>query len=252
MNKMIIGMVHLKALPTAPNNKYSVKEIINFALEDLRELEKGGVEYAIIENFFDTPYSNNPDLETIVAMAYIIGYIKDKTAIKLGVNIHATSGPEEMILASICDLDFIRSETFVDIRVNQSGIMNSMCSQLTRKKKQLNSKVKIFADVNVKESLPFIYKDIEISVNDAINSGTDAIILTGLETGKSPSVDDVKKVKELCGSVPLLIGSGVNKKNISDYLEYAQGVIVGSSLKKDGLLDNNVDSKKVKELINSI
>ncbi|MFT5491262.1 MAG: putative TIM-barrel enzyme, partial [Limisphaerales bacterium] len=43
-------------------------------------------------------------------------------------------------------------------------------------------------------------------------------------------------------------GSGVDAKNVEKLLPFANGVIVGSSLKVKGKLDNPVDEKRVKAL----
>jgi predicted TIM-barrel enzyme len=46
-----------------------------------------------------------------------------------------------------------------------------------------------------------------------------------------------------------LLGSGVTVQNAPDYLEAADGFIVGSSLKKDGKLANPVDPRRVAALV---
>ena len=43
------------------------------------------------------------------------------------------------------------------------------------------------------------------------------------------------------------MGSGTNVKNIEGFLKYADGAIVGSSLKKRDHSENPVDIQKVKE-----
>lgn len=252
MNKKIIGMVHLKALPGTPKNTLNIEDIIKYALDDMESLGKGGIEYAIIENFFDTPYLNKADKSTIISMAYIIGRIKGKSRIHLGVNIQATDDTTEIELATVCGLEFIRSESFVELRLNSSGIIKPMAPKLMRKKKAMNSKVKILADINVKHSFPFVEKPVEASIMDAKEAGANGIILTGLVTGSSPSVSDAKKIKKICGEMPLFIGSGVDCNNIKDLLTYADGVIVGSSIKKDSIINNPVDPKRVKDLLESI
>lgn len=252
MKKDIIGMVHLKALPTAPNGKLSMDEILADALVDLKALEAGGIETAIVENMFDTPYSNDPDLETISAMSYALGYLKDKTNIRLGVNIHASSGTQEMTVATMCGVDFIRAESFVETRMTSSGLMKNMCAELLRKKRQLNSNVRILADINVKHSSAVVDQPIEDLIHEAIEAGADGIILTGLATGNAPSPEDAKTFKKLCKDTPLYIGSGVNKDNLGALMEHADGVIIGSSIKEDGDVAKPVDVERVKELLSAL
>ncbi len=50
----------------------------------------------------------------------------------------------------------------------------------------------------------------------------------------------------------LLIGSGVTVSNGAAYLEFADGVIVGTSVKRDGKVSNPVDSNRVAALRKAI
>ena len=47
-------------------------------------------------------------------------------------------------------------------------------------------------------------------------------------------------------------GSGVTLANAKSFLRVADGIIVGSSLKKDGVLANPVDAKRVAALVKAV
>jgi predicted TIM-barrel enzyme len=70
-------------------------------------------------------------------------------------------------------------------------------------------------------------------------------------TGSAPELSKVKKASELA-SRPILMGSGTNPENVADFLQYADGAIVGSSLKKDGRSENPVDVKIVKRYMDAV
>ena len=55
----IIGVVHLKALPGSPFYLNNLSEIYETALEDSINLENGGVDGIIVENFGDVPFVKN-------------------------------------------------------------------------------------------------------------------------------------------------------------------------------------------------
>lgn len=251
-SKHLIGMIHLKALPTAPQHDCNLEEIYKYALNDLKALEAGGATHAIVENFFDAPYIIDPDLDVLIAYTNIFTKLKEEANIPLGVNIHTCNSEQEMVIASLCDAEFIRAESFVEARHSSSGILMPTASKIMRAKKRLASNVKVYADVNVKESFQFSPQTIFEAINDALKAGADAIILTGFETGKSPKAEDAKKIKEYIPNIPLYIGSGVNDKNISDHIKYADGVIVGSSFKKENIITNDIDSTLVKNMKNKI
>jgi len=61
-------------------------------------------------------------------------------------------------------------------------------------------------------------------------------------------MEDVDRVRRACPKTKLLLGSGVTVDNARDYLRLADGVIVGTSLKRDGKLANPVDPKRVAAL----
>ena len=108
----------------------------------------------------------------------------------------------------------------------------------------------VFADVDVKHSVPLVREPIEDLVLRCKEEGADAVVLTGTKTGENAKIEDIISVKEKIGnSYPLIVGSGIKSSTINDYLKYVDGVIVGSSIKKDGNVRNAVDSNRVKELV---
>lgn len=56
--KMIIGMVHVDALPGTPNNKYPISQIITKAVQEAKLYEQNGLDAMILENMHDVPYLN--------------------------------------------------------------------------------------------------------------------------------------------------------------------------------------------------
>ena len=52
--------------------------------------------------------------------------------------------------------------------------------------------------------------------------------------------------------VPVLVNTGCKATNVRELLQYADGAIVGSSLKIDGITWNRVDPARVKELMTAV
>ena len=48
--------------------------------------------------------------------------------------------------------------------------------------------------------------------------------------------------------MPVLVGSGLDESNADSFLAMADGAIVGTSLKVDGIIHNGVDPARVKRL----
>ena len=81
--------------------------------------------------------------------------------------------------------------------------------------------------------------------------GADALIVSGKFTGNAPDVAKVREAKRLA-TRPLLIGSGCDAENVAGLLQYADGIIVGTSLKKDGVMENAVDVHRVNALMDRV
>jgi predicted TIM-barrel enzyme len=61
----------------------------------------------------------------------------------------------------------------------------------------------------------------------------------------------VREAKRLAGDTPLLIGSGADEGNVAAFLQVADGVIVGSSLKYSGEVSSPVDPDRVRRFVDA-
>ena len=104
-------------------------------------------------------------------------------------------------------------------------------------------------------------KTIEDSVRQAIEAGSDALILTGKWTGDAPNIEKLMRARAAAGDFPILLGSGVDKENISELFKYADGAIVSTSLKEGEKVagernvkpyNYKVDPRRVRELMRKI
>jgi membrane complex biogenesis BtpA family protein len=115
---------------------------------------------------------------------------------------------------------------------------------------ELNRNILIFSDVHTKHGTPLHHQTITDATIDLTNRACpDGIIVTGRCTGLPPSTKDLKDVYNHASTIPVLVGSGVNHKNISKFFKYAHGFIVGTYFKKDGQIKNPVEIKRVKKLV---
>ena len=79
-------------------------------------------------------------------------------------------------------------------------------------------------------------------------SGADGVIVSGVATGAAPNLEDLQQARRGAQAAPVLIGSGCDAANAARLAPHADGVIVASSLKRDGLLANPVDPERVRQL----
>ncbi len=77
----------------------------------------------------------------------------------------------------------------------------------------------------------------------------DAIVITGRATGKPTAVADLKAAKEAVGAVSVFAGSGVGVADAADVLKIADGIIVGTAFKFDGVTSHAVDVERVRKFV---
>lgn len=247
--KIIVGMLHLPPLPGSPRFHGSMREVVQLARMDLRALTQGGVDAILIENFGDVPYPvGTMPLISMMAMAYIVGWLSWEIHCPFGINIQFNQFRAEAALATVCWADFIRVEGFVDNLLTDSGWSPGCAAWVTRCRARWGSTFQIWADIHVKEAIVLGERPLVEAARAATSSLADALIITGSRTGEETPLEAVRAVKEAV-TLPVLIGSGLNMNNAARLLEAADGAIVGTALKRDGKVENPVDPDRVAALV---
>ncbi|MCY1721751.1 BtpA/SgcQ family protein [Prolixibacteraceae bacterium Z1-6] len=255
LQKSIIGMVHVGALAGTPKNNQSVETIIANAVVESKILQQEGVDAIMIENMHDRPYLNRVvGPEIISVMTAVACELRKVISLPLGIQILAGANKEALAVALAAGFDFVRSEGFVFGHLADEGMMNSDAGELLRYRKQIGAgHIRIFTDIKKKHSSHAVSGD--ISIQEMAKAAefflSDGVIVTGNSTGEKASVEDVKVVKEAI-KVPVLIGSGIDEQNIQDYWPFADGFIIGSSFKRNGIWENELDKNRVREFIRKV
>jgi len=107
--------------------------------------------------------------------------------------------------------------------------------------------------VGGKHAVPLGPVDIEQTARDLVHRGlADALVVSGPATGQATPLTDVKRVRSAVADVPLLIGSGVTAETIAELLSLADGVIVGTSVKRNGDVRLPVERARVEKLVAAV
>ncbi len=254
--KPVIGMVHLWPLPGAPGyTGYGMQTIIDHALRDAEVLVQGGVDGLIVENMWDLPYYVGAGVkpEAMTAQAVAAAEVVKSFPLPVGINVIHNGGIVCLAIAVAARARFIRVCILTGSRLWDTGELDHGCAaDLVRKRKELHAEeIHIFADVDKKHSVSFPGLDLATHIEWTEFYGADTLIVTGRMTGSAPDAEKVREVRSLA-TRPILVGSGSNRENIGPFLQYADGVIVGSSLKKDGVMQNPVDLQRVREFMDAV
>ena len=253
--KTVIGVIHVGALPGTPRGVLSVAELVQRAKDEARVYRECGMDGIIIENMHDVPYLKSVVGPEIVAAMAIIGTeVKNACALPVGVQILAGANIEAMAVAHAAGLDFIRAEGYAYAHVADEGLIEASAAKLLRYRKMIGAeRVQVWADVKKKHSAHAITADVSLGQTaETIEfMGADCVIVTGSVTGEAPQLKDVREAKGHC-HLPVFLGSGISESNIEQFYEEADGFIIGSAFKIDGLWSNTVDPNRVTQFVHRL
>lgn len=174
--------------------------------------------------------------------------------LSLGIIVQAHDAIAPLSIADACGADFVRLKVFVGTSVNAEGTRNALSVEAAAYREELGRRdIAIMADVHDRTSVPLSRVDDATACGWAEKMGADALVLTGLSFDDSCSkIDTVRKagIKR-----PLFIGGGINTSNAQTALQQADGVVVSTSLMREGISDNDIlrwDVVAVRELMDAL
>ncbi|PYO01810.1 MAG: phosphorybosylanthranilate isomerase [Candidatus Rokuibacteriota bacterium] len=250
--RTIIGMVHLPPLPGSPRWDGSMERVTAFALDDARALIAGGIGALLVENYGDVPFTpGRVAASTVAAMSVVAAEIRRAfPTVPLGINVLKNDARAALAVACAVGGEFIRVNVHAGAVLADQGIVQSDAYHTLRDRRLLGADVRLFADVQGKHAVPLGPVQLEQEARDLVHRGlADALVVSGKATGEATPLGDVKRVRTVVPDVPVLVGSGVTPDTIAEILTLADGVIVGTSLKRDGDVRNPVDPERVHRLV---
>lgn len=254
-SKPVIGVIHVGALPGTPRGVMSVAELVRQAAEEAGIYRECGVDGIIIENMHDVPYLKGAvGPEIVAAMAVIGSEVKNECGLPVGVQILAGANVEAMAVAHAARLDFIRAEGYAYAHVADEGIIEASAARLLRYRRMIGAeRVQVWTDIKKKHSAHAITADVSLgqTAETVEFMDADCVIVTGSVTGEAPKVADVQEAKTHC-RLPVFLGSGISETNIEEFYNEADGFIIGTAFKVDGLWSNTVDPNRVTQFIHRI
>ena len=250
--KPIIGVVHLLPLIGSPRSTVGLTEVRSRALSDAASLINNGIDGIIIENYGDAPFiPDQVGAHTVASMTIIAHEIREHyPRTPIGINVLRNDAKSAMAIATVARANFIRVNVHTGGMLTDQGILQGKAHETLRYRTTLDSRVKIFADVAVKHAAPLADMDLATSAEDTYYRGlADALIVSGSGTGKQTCYNHLRQVKDAARQACVFVGSGVTTDTIADQLESADGVIVGTWLKKAEIITNEVDEERVRDLV---
>ena len=81
--------------------------------------------------------------------------------------------------------------------------------------------------------------------------GVDAILISGPAAGVEFAMSDLRAAKEAAPDTPVIANTGVRADRIAEIFTVADGAIVGTSIKVDGITWNPVDPDRAQRLMDA-
>lgn len=245
---VLVGMLHLLPLPGAP--KYDPDRGMAAARDRARreaaQLIESGFDGCIVENGWDIPFVKPADIghETAAALAVIVADLKrDFPHVPIGVNCLANGVDVSIAVAAAAGGSFVRANQWANAYIANEGFVEGPAGRVARYRHGIGADaVTVWADVKVKLGAHAITADRSIAeqARDVAWFDADALIVTGSRLGDPPAEDDLQTVREAT-ALPVVVGSGVRVDNLEEVFRHADAVIVGSSIKRNGVWHQPMD-----------
>ena len=252
--KPIIAMCHLQAMPGDPgyDKAGGMKKVIEGARKELHALQDGGVDGVMFSNEFSLPYLLKVKTETTAAMARIIGELMSEISVPYGVNV-LWDPYASLDLAAAVDGKFVR-EIFSGVYASDFGLWNTNCGEVVRHQHAIGAEnVKLLFNIVPEAARYLADRDVaEIARSTVFNHLPDALCVSGLTAGTMTDADVLKRVKTSVPNTVVFANTGVRLENVEEQLSIADGAVVATTFKYDGIFENNVDVKRVKAFMTKV
>lgn len=251
--KPLIAMAHIAALPGTP--LYDAARGIQGIIDDLRRdvdvLAAGGFDAVLFCNENDRPYVLHAALPSAALMARVVTECRP-TAIPFGVDF-LWDASCALAIGAATGASFMR-EVISGVWEADMGEWAPDSAQLLRDRRNLDAEqLAVFANVNPEFASSTGRRSAgEIARSVAVSCLPDAILVSGSMAGQEPTLETIAEVREAVpADLPVLLNTGAKSSSIAKYFAYADGCIVGSDLKFDGLTWSPVDPERVHRFVDS-
>ena len=185
-------------------------------------------------------------------MGRIIGELKSEIRIPFGVNV-LWDAKRSLDLAAATGALFVR-EIFTGVYASDFGLWNTNIGETIRHRKAVDAEnVKLLFNILPEAAKYLADRDIEgIAKSTVFNNRPDALCVSGLTAGSMTDTSILKRVKDTVPNTVVLANTGVRLENVEQQLSVADGAVVGTTFKKDGIFENHVDAERVKRFMDKV
>lgn len=249
--KPLIGCLHMAALPGSyyadPTMTY--RDHIRRLKEDAKVLMDAGFDACVFANEGDRPYLSKVGPETVASYVRIATEVAETLTIPYGCGV-LIDPFATLAVAKAIDAKFVR--TYVTGTYNGLfGWQEFVPGEVFRYQRQIEAhQVKVYTYFEPHAGTGMDTRPVEAQIDAGLmNLPIAGVLMGGPRAGLPPEASALGKVKARFPQAPLILGSGGRVDNIAQLLQFADGVIIGTSIKKDGILWNQVDPQRAEAFV---
>lgn len=254
VDKPVIAMAHMPALPGTPrhDSTMTISRMVEKVAADVEKLWAAGVDSIMFCNEDDRPYTFHAGPEAVAVMTRVVTELRPKDR-PFGVD-YLWDPIAALSIAAATGASFIR-EVVTGVYESDMGLWAPDGAAVFRLRRQIGADhVRIFANITPEFASALGTRSVSQRARSAVvSSVVDALLISGMMAGAEPDVEAIGEAKDAVGpDFPVLLNTGAKVNNISTFLNVADGVIVGSSLKVDGCTWNPVDSDRARAFMDAV
>jgi membrane complex biogenesis BtpA family protein len=252
--KVAIGMVHLPALPGSPlyDAEGGMELVRERTAADLLALQEAGFDGVMFCNENDRPYTFEAGLETVSAMSATISGLRHDITVPFGVDI-LWDPRAALAVAKATGARWVR-EIFTGAYGSDFGLWNTSPGETLRYRRNIGATdVRILTNISAEFARPLVDRPIDVVARGvALISLADGLCVSGPITGASVDSSELQAVCDALENTVVFANTGVNETTVADVLAVADGVVVGTSLKVDGITWNAVDVGRARRFMDRV
>ena len=249
----IVGVLHLPPLPGSARGRSArhISGILDAVRQDALAWTSGGANALIVENFGDVPFHKGAvGPETIAAMTLAVSLACAESGLPIGVNVLRNDVEAAVAIAALAGGRFVRANVYAGAAVTDQGLIEGRADSVQALIRRLDAPISVWADVDVKHAAPLTPRPIGELAEDAVERGlADAVIVSGAGTGQPTNAADLQAVRAVLPGTPIYVGSGATDATLPSLLTIADGAIIGTAAKVEGIVCNRVDQERVRALV---
>ncbi|HET8977693.1 MAG TPA: BtpA/SgcQ family protein, partial [Solirubrobacteraceae bacterium] len=249
--KPLIAMVHVPPLPGTPlyDADAGVPGLISAVKRDLDRLMEAGFDAYLFCNEGDRPYELKAGLEAAAVMSRVVTECAPSDA-AFGVDF-LWDASCALAVGVATGAAFIR-EVLTGAWESDMGLWQGDAARVLRERRRLGAdELAIMMNITPEFASPIGLRTPAHAARSAVVSSlADAILVSGPMAGAEPGRAVLEEVREAVpADVPVLLNTGARADTIGEYLQVADGCIVGSDLKVDGYTWNPVDLDRARRFV---